>query len=660
MVKNIYFIIYIIAVLAIFFLFRPINVKSNDDFEEKAKCNASIEENFASNRVLVVLNKTASITEKEYSKDDFAEFGCISCNDLTGVATDSLINNKQNDLVNLENYRRLLCLELNKDSKENVLRVIDELMKMDIVYYAGPDYVLTLTSVVPNDTSYLYQWGLQSINAPDAWDYVTGSNEVLVGILDTGIDSSHNDLSSSINNTLSVDCSSGGYVYDPNPTDLIGHGTHVAGILGAIGNNNIGVCGVNWNVCLVSLKIYNASGLTYASYIENAISYAEINDISILNLSSAFTSSNYDIAIATALSTYNGLLVCSAGNEGENIDISPLYPACSNCDNIICVGAIDVDDERATFLSGKSSNYGANSVDIYAPGAIIYSTLPSGYGTGEGTSMSAPFVAGVAALLRSIDPTLSTSQIKNSILNGSTSIQISVPSGSGTTTQNVKKLDAFGAVKYALTHYCYIAYELAASPTPVTISKTILQNGTFFVEKNGLYKLLTPANLEYIFDITSTNDISVKLFDSNFEEIPYSFATISNGIRITQTLQSGSYYLLVGFDDINDYGNISITIDHTHSFTADYLWKNLAQHWYQCFCGAGGGPTRAHVVGEAGLHPGINYPNCTLCHGPASVWIGMGYNKVFTHNGSYITENGVIVLTDEDMQLYFNELIDDE
>ena len=298
---------------------------------------------------------------------------------------------------------------------------------------------------VPNDEIYAAggQWGLSGyygINAPKIWDVTKGVDSVLVGVIDSGIDATHEDLKNRVNASLSRDFSgsSGGAL-----SDTSSHGTHVAGIIGAEGNNALGLAGVNWNVQLVSLKIsdYATSQNPTVSGIISAVKYATSAGIPILNNSngsSEYTGSS--VALETALSQYSGLFVTSAGNEERNNDTNPnRFPSNIILPNVICVGGIKANGERYYY-----SNYGINTVDIYAPGEDIISTTPvqrchdicarddatltederqykaghdsDGYHSKNGTSMAAPHVAGGAGVLLSKDSTLKGGQLRRKIL----------------------------------------------------------------------------------------------------------------------------------------------------------------------------------------------------------------------------------------------------
>ncbi len=309
------------------------------------------------------------------------------------------------------------------------------------VLYAEPNYDIEILGI-PNDPEFYRLWALQNfgqeaglvgadINIIPAWDVTTGSTTTTVGILDTGIDWSHEDLVDNIWQNLSEDAdgdghvlewSNGQWVFDPgdldgidndnngyiddlvgwdfvnndnNPFDDHGHGTHVAGIIGAKGNNGIGTTGVAWNVSLIALKIFDATGGGTVSAAKEALEYALEMNVPLSNHSwgTLENSMAFEETVELALSKEH-LLIAAVGNEGINNDLFPLYPASYSQENIIAVTATNRQDALTIF-----SNYGENSVDIGAPGGGIYSTLPGNfYGLRSGTSMAAPFITGTLAL----------------------------------------------------------------------------------------------------------------------------------------------------------------------------------------------------------------------------------------------------------------------
>lgn len=352
---------------------------------------------------------------------------------LTDGDYDSLVGNHLNifgdleisAITNLSNCLNstILKLQFNFNNKEKVLQVIDELKYNKYVSEVTPNYVSDFGSA--NDTYYNLQWGLGTygIKINNAWEVNEGSKEVRVGIIDTGV-SAHEDLNANLVTGWNFADN------NSNTEDLVGHGTHVAGIVGAVGDNGIGVVGVNKSVSLVPLKISNTNSLTDELLIK-AINYAQglwgtSTQIDILNFS-GWNFPNSSI-LSKAINDYSGLFVCIAGNGYSNIDSKPNYPGSYSKDNLITVGAIDSNGNKSNF-----SNYGKTSVDIFAPGGNILSTYPAalcesgtcdrsnhyanGYHYMSGTSMAAPYVTGVAALMLSVDPTLTAAGIKKVILD---------------------------------------------------------------------------------------------------------------------------------------------------------------------------------------------------------------------------------------------------
>jgi subtilisin family serine protease len=234
------------------------------------------------------------------------------------------------------------------------------------VEYVEPNYYRHI-AVIPNDTDYGFLWGLNDIDAPDAWDVATDCTGTVVAIIDTGADYNHPDLKGSIG--------SGGYDFvdnDDEPMDPDGHGTHVAGIIAAMGNNGQGITGVCWTGNLMVVRVFDAFGFATLSDIISAMEYARTNHAKIINAS--YAGGDFSQAESDEISNLNTagiLLVAAAGNEGTDNDATPSYPASYNLPNIIAVAATDQNDNLAWF-----SNYGKNSVHGAAPGTDIYSTKP--------------------------------------------------------------------------------------------------------------------------------------------------------------------------------------------------------------------------------------------------------------------------------------------
>ncbi len=366
------------------------------------------------------------------------------------------INKKfSNSRFKLKKKMRLSKVEVIEVDNNNAGDIIEELKGSPFVEYVQPNYKLYPYDV-PSDDEFPLQWGLQNsgqyvgtkygtpgidINAVQAWDYTKGDEDLLVGVLDTGTDIDHNDLKDNIYTNLEeipgngLDDDGNGYtddihgwdfadndnsVYDSAADDA--HGTHVAGIIAA-GANGIGTCGVAPKVKILPMKFLAGSLGGHTADVIEAIEYAKSMGVKIINCS--WGNNIYNAALENEMRNSPDILfVCSAGNgdennNGINIDVDPVYPSCYNLPNIITVASIDSRGNLSTF-----SNYG-NKVDVAGPGEYILSTVAeNGYDFNTGTSMAAPFVTGVAALLKSykygITPVEIVSSIKNSVkkLNG--------------------------------------------------------------------------------------------------------------------------------------------------------------------------------------------------------------------------------------------------
>ncbi|MDX1520034.1 MAG: S8 family peptidase [Anaerolineae bacterium] len=265
----------------------------------------------------------------------------------------------------------------------------------------------------PNDPRFGRQWALHNtgqtggtvdsdIDAPDAWDIETGDNTVTIAVIDTGVDLDHPDLQANIVPGFDF------YNNDPVADDDNGHGSHVAGIAAAVGNNGTGIAGVSWKAKIMPLKILSAFGIGSTLDLIEALHFAADNGANIVNLSlggsCSFDWSNVQAALNYA-SNKGVLIVAASGNSGGTV----LCPAA--LENVIAVGATDHQDQR-----WSGSNFGS-ALDVVAPGVAITSTLAGGtYGIKTGSSMSGPHVAGLAALIWSFKPTLTTNEVDNLII----------------------------------------------------------------------------------------------------------------------------------------------------------------------------------------------------------------------------------------------------
>lgn len=327
----------------------------------------------------------------------------------------------------------------------NKEKILNELNKNPNIEYAEPDYMLFIHSIHPNDPAFPQQWGLHNtgqtggvfdadMDALEAWDLTQGNSQVVVAVIDTGVDYNHEDLSTNIwKNSCEmphngIDDDRNGYIDDyyginsadnnSEPADDNGHGTHCAGIIAAVGNNGIGVSGICWNAKIMGLKCFDFDGHGFSSGAIECIEYAIRKGAHIIssgwgNNEGVFIHSLKD-AIEAARSA-GILFIAAAGNEGINNDTYSHcdYPASFECGNIISVTSIDS-------LDNLKGNYGPYSVDVAAPGQKIFSTFPyNSYTQQSGTSTAVSHVAGLAALIKSYNPNLKWREIKNRILKGS-------------------------------------------------------------------------------------------------------------------------------------------------------------------------------------------------------------------------------------------------
>ena len=320
------------------------------------------------------------------------------------------------------------------------------------VEYAEPNFEIELdttdTTAVPlplrpSDPRFEEQWALANsgqrggkqgadISAMLAWATTTGSDKVVVAVLDSGVDYTHEDLAPNMwtrpagvypyqDNELGIiDDESGFNAIDnsSDPMDENGHGTHCAGIIGAEGGNNIGITGVNWKVRIMPLKFMNAGGFGTTKDAIEAINYVidrKKHGVNVRIISASWGSTQRSRALEEVIrKAYENdiLFVAAAGNASTNNDRSPHYPSSYNVPNVVSVAALDRNDELAKF-----SNYGPKSVAIAAPGVDILSTwLGNEYEEKSGTSMATPVVSGVAALIVAEHPRMSVDELKKRLL----------------------------------------------------------------------------------------------------------------------------------------------------------------------------------------------------------------------------------------------------
>lgn len=368
-------------------------------------------DDYVAGELIVGMNKNYSVNKNIHNKSNLFGINAKLVDDLT-------LKKSSKD----ETFNQVLLIKV--DTKLDMLEVVEQLESLPEVEYAEPNYIVSADEgkqevggsfnlnplnnerMIPNDPSWNVLWGLEKIGMPQAWDRNTGSAEVKVAVIDSGIDYTHEDLSGNVD-------ASQGYDFvddDDDPQDEYSHGTHVAGTIGAETNNGVGVSGINWSIEMIPLRVLDNANKGKNSNFIKAINWATEKNYPLANYS--IGSSSYSRSLEDAIENYPGLFVASAGNQGEDYATTPRYPGCLDISNMITVGNSKENDEKSS-----SSNYSKTGVDLFAPGNRIYSTLPGNeYGNKSGTSMAAPHVTGSAALALSKNMALTTEKLKENIL----------------------------------------------------------------------------------------------------------------------------------------------------------------------------------------------------------------------------------------------------
>ncbi len=334
----------------------------------------------------------------------------------------------ENENLNVvDRIPKLGMFVVNSSAKNPSLIKIQQRIEVD---YIQPNNKLYTAETKPNDKRFGNQWFHKNVKSEKAWDITRGSKDIITAVIDTGISLNHEDLKNNIWKNLKeipsngIDDDNNGFIDDDrgwdfanndnNPEDDQSHGSHCAGLVGAEGNNAIGGVGMNWNVKLMALKFIRASGSGSESDGIKAIIYAADNGAKIINASWGAEGSVQALKDSIAYANSKGVLfVAAAGNAKTNTDRKKFYPAGYDLPNIISVAASTSSNGKAEF-----SNFGKTSVHIAAPGHNIYSnSTKNSYDNKSGTSMAAPIVSGIAALILSVQPNLSVNELRNAVLN---------------------------------------------------------------------------------------------------------------------------------------------------------------------------------------------------------------------------------------------------
>lgn len=442
----------------------------------------------------------------------------------------------------------------------------------DEIVYADPNYYRYLDGI-PNDSRFDEMWGMHNtgqsggtadadIDAPEAWEITTGSSEIVVAVLDSGMDHLHEDLADNLyinpgetpNN--GIDDDGNGYVddvrgwdfrsddNDPSPSGqgCVGHGTHTAGTVGAVGNNGVGVTGVAQNVKLMPLRAFYPFLVILCTAQDadllDAVEYMGIMGVDISN--NSWGGTGFSNAMKDAIAASRHLFVASAGNNGANNDTNPSYPASYDLDNIVSVASTTDNDTMSGF-----SNFGNQSVDLGAPGSSILSTKPNNaYNYLDGTSMAGPHVAGAAVLLLADDPSATPLEMKNRLMQGTDFIGIPVRTGGRLNINN----------------------SLNLPPAGVTVD----------VEPVGGTMIPPGGTIEYDVTVSNTTgaskdvSVSVRIWAPNGKEVPLAGpvdVTLGAGQVVSVTLSK----TLPGGAPLGEYWLIGQVTDNAASFDEDVV-----------------------------------------------------------------------------------------
>ncbi|TMP62885.1 peptidase S8 [Pseudoalteromonas sp. S1610] len=544
----------------------------------------------------------------------------------------SLVKAKISDLNSDEvddNFTSLFSGRLAKFkvSGMSAKEAIERLKSHQAIEYVEPDYRVSIAAT-PNDPRFEDLWGLNNegqtggtadadIDAPEAWSISTGSRDVVVGVIDTGVDYSHPDLAANVwvnSGEIAgdgIDNDGNGYVDDVHginaitdagdPMDDEGHGTHVSGTIGASGNNGVGIVGVNHDVSIAGCKFLAADGTGSTSGAIKCIDYMvglKNSGVNLRVLNNSWGGGGYSQALADAITASEEadiLFVAAAGNDAVDNDVNPHYPSNYENDNVLSIASTDSRDNMSGF-----SQWGLTSVDMGAPGSAILSTIPGGgYASYSGTSMATPHVAGAAALVLSVNPDLTTLELKellmssgdaNAALNGKTVagtrlninqalIDADPTPGFKLSVSPVSQQATVGdTVTYTFTIGSIAQWDgdvslaLAADLADASLSATTARPGDEVV-------LTVATNSEtqwgnYDFTVTATTDeqvkeqtVSLMLQPAGLNDFTY---TSDESVAIPDNSPEGASSVITVADDLTIFGTTA-DVDISHTWSGDLV-----------------------------------------------------------------------------------------
>lgn len=557
MKKHIAIAFAIIILIGLFATQGSLLVQSDSDIayltEENEISESMTINSFADDTVLLVLHESA--TFNKHTAESFPEVECLSVQDLT-EQTGKLIQRQlaaersrnwgelkihvdNNMLVDIKSFRKILSLKLKNKGTESVLSAIDLLNKREDVFHAAPDYILSGTSAEETDTNTADDWWCSRISINGAWDNYSPQESVLVGVLDGGFNgNSHPALAGRIDEELSDQFPGGGG----------NHGRTVAGIIAL----------TDPNATFVSLTFLDTDALGNingnCSTAISAIDFAQSKAIPILNMSAGwgdgggkyFLDGDKEL-LETAIGQYSGLFIGIAGNYGNDNDSRNYYPAAYDLDNLIIVGASDNND---IFGRGGnwSSGYGATTVDLFAPGAGI----DIGWGNMSGTSFAAPFVTGVASMIKAQYPGMTPAQIKAAIIDNVDGPEDGVTAFAGKCVSG-GRLNAYKALKNAHV------YDLSDEHLDFTVQVSCIERNTKFAaagEFKDYYVTFSTSGTKYL-QFTGEGAF-LQVFNSSGTLIN---SSSSPGAVVSfNTTANAAYRIRLGFDSQTASGDAKLGI----------------------------------------------------------------------------------------------------